>query len=161
MPAPTPLPLRKAIWHRHHNGQTPATIAHDLGLRLRTVQQLLRRGRGALHRPLVPALATAPETTTANNSARRPSRRTSPASHLGRRLSPHSTASPPPRRQAADGTHLTTLSPPSRPGASSQGPPANGQRPACRPASRGLADGCRRTGSLGERAARLVAADRR
>ncbi len=48
MPAPTPLPLRKAIWHRHHNGQTPATIAHDLGLRLRTVQQLLRRGRGAI-----------------------------------------------------------------------------------------------------------------
>ncbi len=72
MPAPTPLPLRKAIWHRHHNGQTPATIAHDLGLRLRTVQQLLRRGRGAIA-PSYHA-AAAPETTTANNSARRPSR---------------------------------------------------------------------------------------
>lgn len=53
MPAPTPLPLRKAIWHRHQNGQTPATIAQDLGLRLRTVQQLLCRGRS--HAALAPA----------------------------------------------------------------------------------------------------------
>src|SRR5206468_11296761 len=45
MQAPTPLPLRRAIVRRHQRGRSAAAIAHALGLPVRTVRQLLRRGR--------------------------------------------------------------------------------------------------------------------
>lgn len=43
MPAPTPLPLRRALWRRARQGQATATIARALGLSPRTVRRLRRR----------------------------------------------------------------------------------------------------------------------
>ena len=42
MPAPIPVPVRRAIWRRHLRGQAPAAIAANLGLASRTVRHLLR-----------------------------------------------------------------------------------------------------------------------
>jgi hypothetical protein len=44
MPAPTPLPLRRALWRRARQGQSTATIAQALALPPRTVRRLRRRG---------------------------------------------------------------------------------------------------------------------
>src|SRR5262249_45369193 len=55
MPAPTPLPLRQAIRHRHRRGQTASAIAQALGLRPRTVRQLLRRWQQHADSGLAPA----------------------------------------------------------------------------------------------------------
>src|SRR5437763_6038129 len=43
MPQPIPVPLRRALWRRFQQGQSPATIAAALGLSVRTVRHLLRR----------------------------------------------------------------------------------------------------------------------
>jgi hypothetical protein len=55
MPAPTPLPLRQAILHRHRRGQTATAIAQALGLRPRTVRHLLRRWQPHADPGLAPA----------------------------------------------------------------------------------------------------------
>jgi DNA-directed RNA polymerase specialized sigma24 family protein len=55
MPAPTPLPLRRAIARRHQRGQTATAIAQALGLPARTVRQLLHRGRRHGDTVLTPA----------------------------------------------------------------------------------------------------------
>ena len=51
MPAPTPLPLRRALWHRARQGESVATIAQALGLPPRTVRRLRLR---ALQQPAHP-----------------------------------------------------------------------------------------------------------
>jgi hypothetical protein len=55
MPAPTPLPRRRAIWRRHRRGETATASAQALGLPPRTVRQLVHHGR----RRSDPALAAA------------------------------------------------------------------------------------------------------
>jgi len=45
MPQPIPLPMRRQIWSRFLQGQDSSRIARALGLRPRTVQQLVQRFR--------------------------------------------------------------------------------------------------------------------
>jgi transposase len=49
MPAPIPLPVRKAIFQRWRKGETVGTLAEELSLSARTVRNLVRRfaDRGA------------------------------------------------------------------------------------------------------------------
>jgi transposase len=45
MPAPVPLPIRKALWHRWEQGATTTELSHAFDLPTRTVRNLLQRGR--------------------------------------------------------------------------------------------------------------------
>src|ERR1700722_407922 len=47
MPAPTPLPLRRAMIRRAQQGQSPEMIARALGVPVRTVRHLLHRLQGS------------------------------------------------------------------------------------------------------------------
>jgi Homeodomain-like domain-containing protein len=47
MPRAVAVPLRQALWARQQQGQSPTTIAQELGLPLRTVQHLVQRFRQA------------------------------------------------------------------------------------------------------------------
>src|SRR5205807_2244420 len=45
MPAPVPLPVRRAIWVRRQHGESVVELAAAFGLAPRTVRELLQRGR--------------------------------------------------------------------------------------------------------------------
>jgi transposase len=55
MPTAIALPLRRALWQRHHQGQSVAEIADALGLAPRSVRHLLRRFRAGGANALAPA----------------------------------------------------------------------------------------------------------
>jgi hypothetical protein len=66
MPRPLPLPIRQAIWQRCQRGQAVITIAHALGLPLRTVRHLVRRFRLRGDGTVAPSYRHGPVTSSAS-----------------------------------------------------------------------------------------------
>jgi hypothetical protein len=72
MPAPVPLPIRRAIWRRHRRGATAAELSRDFRLPPRTVRGLLARGRARGEAGLAPDPTRRPSPPPPPHPAREP-----------------------------------------------------------------------------------------
>ncbi len=161
MPAPLPLAVRRLIQRRARRGQSAAAIACALGLRPRTVRQLLRHFGEQLER-LEPAYQPGPGQPAdrhplyAQALALRQQHPSWGAGYIRVRLAGAADAAVLPSERTLQRWFRQQHQPPAAPGQRALDPDVAGHCP-----PRHLADGCRGTATPGQRSRRLLAASGR